>query len=99
MTAGLGIRPQAIGAWVALHRAIADAARPTPCRADPDSWAEPVNPEHADAAAALCQRCPVIDACRRFADANTERTGIWAGTNRTPKRGRPKAAAQNGTAA
>lgn len=91
MSALFGIRPDALNAWRALHAAISDADRPTPCRDEPDTWADPATAELADLAANLCGRCPALTACQIFAELNHERSGIWAGSNRSPKRGRPAA--------
>lgn len=33
---GIGVRPAAVPSWRRLHAALADADRPTPCRADPE---------------------------------------------------------------
>lgn len=97
MNAGLGIRPAAIPAWLELHRAIA-AAGPTPCSANPDSWTDYRDEETTAAAADLCQGwCPVLALCHAFATTNRETSGVWAGRNRTPKRGRPAAETQEST--
>lgn len=91
MSAILGIRDDALLAWRALHDAIADAPRPTPCSSEPDTWADPPTAELAATAAALCGRCPALAECHLFADLNREQAGVWAGQIRTPKRGRPAA--------
>lgn len=88
MSPGLGIRADAISAWTALHRGIAECGS-TPCEANPDRWAEPATPELAEWAAHRCQQCSVIELCSTFAVANRESAGIWGGQLRTPKRGRP----------
>ncbi|WP_353647959.1 WhiB family transcriptional regulator [Nakamurella sp. A5-74] len=89
MSAILGIRADALPAWRALHDAIADADRPTPCRSEPDTWSDPATTELADYAATLCGRCPAVEQCRIFADLNREPAGVWAGALRAPRRGRP----------
>lgn len=98
MSGILGVRADALPAWRALHDAISDAARPTPCRSEPDTWADPPTAELAATAAALCSRCPALEQCRAFADANNERAGVYAGQLRTPKRGRPDAEHKETTA-
>ncbi len=45
----------------------------------PDIWfAQKGTPEAAQAQR-ICQVCPLVDACRRAAQANHERYGIWGG--------------------
>lgn len=92
-----GIRPSAVGAWQALQRALLDLDRPTPCRADPDAWCDP-QPEDVDYTANLCRRCPVLAECDQFASVNRESSGIWAGRDRTPTRGRSAAQREDKTA-
>lgn len=43
-------------------------------------------------AARWCAGCPVLDACRQAAETNDERFGVWGGIDRTPAKGRRKAA-------
>lgn len=90
MTAGLGIRPSAVADWHRLHQALADADRPAPCSSLPDAWWSD-DDEMAELAVNLCRRCPVLAQCDAFATANGESSGIWAGVDRTPRRGRPAA--------
>ncbi len=86
-----GIRSSALPAWRRLHQALADADRPAPCRSDPDAWCDPPDQEAAEYAANLCARCPVLELCGQFANANRETSGIWGGRSRVPTRGRPAA--------
>lgn len=95
---GLGVRPAALPAWQRLQAALAQLDGPTPCRADPDAWADPSDAEVAEMAEHLCQRCPVIELCGIFADANKENAGVWAGRNRQPKPGRPAVQSKEETA-
>lgn len=97
MSAGLGIRAAAIPAWLALHRAIEETG-PTPCADDPDRWADPITPAVAEYAAHQCGRCLVLDLCSTFATTNREKTGIYAGKDRTPRRDRPVADTKEKTA-
>ena len=59
---------------------------------DPELW-HPVG--HGEAtqrqiahAINICHGCPVVDACRTFADHNREEHGIWGGILRTPETAR-----------
>lgn len=90
MTSAFGIRPAAAPAWLDLQHALLALPSPTPCAADPDAWCDP-RPEDVDYTANLCRRCPVLALCDRFATANRERSGIWAGSGRAPRLGRPAA--------
>lgn len=87
---GLGIREAALPAWLALHGALVALHRPVSCRASPDAWTDP-RPADVANTANLCLRCPVFALCNRFATANRETAGIWAGRSREPKRRRPAA--------
>lgn len=87
---GLGIRPAALPAWLALHGALMALHHPVPCRASPDAWTDP-RPEDVAYTANLCRHCPVLAECGAFATVNREISGIWAGSDRTPTRGRPAA--------
>lgn len=86
-----GVKASALPAWERLQQALGRLDRPTVCRTDPDRWADPGDAETAEYAANLCRRCPVIEECSTFATANQEISGIWAGIDRTPQRGRPAA--------
>jgi len=91
VTSSFGIRTAALPAWHRLHLALADAAGPAPCSSLPDAWWSD-DDELIELAVNLCGRCPVIAECAAFAIANKESSGgIWAGKQRTPKRGRPAA--------
>ena len=90
VTVELGIATAAAGTFRSLAAALGRLDQPTPCYADPETWTSPgVDPEAAALAEQLCRRCPVLAECGQFADANHERSGIWAGRNRTPRPGRP----------
>ncbi len=95
---GLGIRTAALPAWRDLHVALSNTDRPTPCQANPDAWTGDGDSDMADAAAQLCQEwCPALAECNTFATVNRESSGIWAGIDRTPRRGRPAAQRQEET--
>lgn len=83
---------EAAAAHELLSQALADLAdRGTvpPCATDPERWCGEDHDEHLEAAA-LCQGCPVFDACA-VASAG-ESHGVWAGRclskthGRTPQR-------------
>ncbi len=83
----LTIRPEAVNAWHALSAALVeleDEGRQTICRTDPDPFTSEDEDERTEAAAACCA-CPVINACRTFADANEEPAHVWGGVDRTPR--------------
>ncbi len=88
MRARLGIRTAARPAWQRLQHALLDLDRPVPCRADPDAWTSD-DVEQRAIASRTCSSCLVIRLCDAFANVNREAGGIWAGRERTPKRGRP----------
>ena len=61
-----------LGAWV----------RSAACRdEEPELWFSP-DPSNVATAQAICARCPVRPQCSAAADANAERWGVWAGTDR-----------------
>ncbi len=90
MTSAFGIRAAAVPSWLALHFALLALPSPTPCAADPDSFTDP-RPDDVAYLTGLCTGCPVLAECNAFATANKESAGIWAGKERTPRRGRPAA--------
>ncbi|MFF1272533.1 WhiB family transcriptional regulator [Streptomyces marokkonensis] len=51
----------------------------------------------ARAALALCRRCPVLSACRRWAVEHGEDNGIWGATTAAQRRAIRRAAADEGT--
>lgn len=51
----------------------------------PDLWFSEI-PEDQALAVAICSGCPVRRVCHVKAEANRERFGIWAGTDRTEVR-------------
>ncbi len=85
-TARLGIRPSALPAWRRLQEALDGAA--VPCTGDPDAWWSE-DPDVRAYAARACIDCVAIERCGRFAEANRETAGVWAGVDRTPTAGRP----------
>lgn len=97
MTGTLGIRAEALPAWLDLQHGLGRLHRPVPCRSDPDSWTDP-RPEDVASTAAQCTGCSVLAFCEVFATANGERSGIWAGRSRVPRRGRPANQPERNTA-
>ena len=79
-------------------------AQPTPewmtdglCRqSDGEAWF-PENGAHADAAVAICRRCPVRTQCLDYALAHDERFGVWGGL--TPNEREPLRRKRNGLCA
>ncbi len=56
------------------------------CRGiDPDVFF-PVTEEDADEAKAICNACPVREACLEFALAAREKEGVWGGTTERERR-------------
>lgn len=50
------------------------------CAADPEAWTgDSLTADQREAAIHQCLACPVLDACRRYADAVDPLVGIWAG--------------------
>ena len=83
-----GVRAAALPAWEALRTALFSTDEPVPCRNDPDAWFSD-DPDVREYAAAHCWSCPVLAECGRFATANQETAGVWAGMDRTRSAGRP----------
>ena len=50
-----------------------------PCIEDPEGGWTSGNAEAAQRAAALCEICPALAACRAYIDAHPEPAGVWAG--------------------
>lgn len=98
MTTAFGIRPAALPAWESLRLALMSLDRPVPCRAAPQVWTSDDPAERAIASRA-CSDCPVITLCAEFARLNRETAHVWAGLDRTPRRGRPPAAQTEGVTA
>lgn len=91
----LTIRPEAIPAWHALSDALVQLeaeGRQVICRTDPDPFTSEDEDEREDAAAA-CSYCPVVNACRSFAEANKETDHVWGGIDRTSRTHKRKAVA------
>jgi WhiB family redox-sensing transcriptional regulator len=56
------------------------------CRGiDPDIFF-PVTDEEAEPAKAICEACPVREACLEFALAAREREGVWGGATERERR-------------
>lgn len=53
---------------------------------EPGDDARAMTPEQVDAAKALCLDCPMIDACRAYANAVKPVCGVWAGEEWEPVR-------------
>lgn len=78
------IRPAALLAWRRLQEALDDAG-PTACR-DRIEWISP-DAASIEYAERRCAGCPVIRQCGDYADAGRERTGVWGGQSKTPRKG------------
>ena len=51
-----------------------------PCSADPELWTgDSLTADQREAAIHQCLACPVLDACRRYADTVDPLVGIWGG--------------------
>lgn len=80
-----GIRPEAFPAWLSLAHALermSDDGRRPVCESSPEQWGADAKITARREAIEACGFCPVLDPCGRFADANRERWGVWAGVNR-----------------
>lgn len=82
----LSIPEAAIPAWERLAKVLDTVT--TPCQAMPDYWQ---TPEKATMhkAAQMCNSCPALVACKRYAQTAGEPSGVWGGTlpgRRTPAR-------------
>ncbi len=83
-----GVRPQAGNAWRALTDALnqlTDQGRQPVCATRPDQWASNASPAARRDAIEACTYCPVLAACRAFAEANDERQGVFGGRDFTPQ--------------
>ena len=80
------IRSTALPAWRRLQTALVDVDA-VPCR-DRIEW---ISAEAQDRqyAVAHCSRCPVLHQCGAYAQAAGERSGVWGGADRTPRKGAP----------
>ena len=56
------------------------------CRDVPTSWFFPSTTDGESRAVALCQRCPVRDACLRFAVEHDQWHGVWGATTERQRR-------------
>lgn len=73
--------------WLTLLDAIAsttDRGGSTPCLNDPEPFTSGSWQQRAEAAAA-CSHCPILSACRDYAEAQAESWHVWAGVDRTPR--------------
>ncbi len=83
-----GIRPKAVNAWLALTDALdrlTDEGRSSVCATRPDQWTSDASPAARKDAIEACTYCPVMAACRAFAEANREPQGVFGGRDFTPK--------------
>lgn len=88
-SAVLGIRPEAIPAWLALGAALdrlSDQGQHPVCHQRPDQWSQDAKPYARQDAVEACTYCPIKNACGAFADANVEVSGVWGGRDRSPCR-------------
>lgn len=80
-----GVRHEAMPAWLslahALDRMASDRRRPL-CEGNPEQWGGDAPASARQEAAEACSWCPVLGPCSRFAEANNERQGVWAGIDR-----------------
>ena len=73
------------GAALVLQHAldeIANAGRSTPCQADPNPFTSD-DPEERQEAAEACAGCPVLLACRHYAQTAEEPFHVWGGIDHT----------------
>lgn len=56
-----------------------------PCAAGTHEWMSE-NRQEQRKAASLCRSCPVLDACRNYAVAAGETTGVWGATTPADRR-------------
>lgn len=70
--------------------ALEDAGKPWPCRGS-SLWISD-DAEDREAAARLCETCPVLAQCRAAGDELAATSGVWGGTPRgnAGRRGRPR---------
>jgi hypothetical protein len=90
MTTSHPVKPSALDAWLALLMALfglTDRGQSTPCQRDPEPFTSEDKHER-EAAAAQCTHCLVLDACRKYAEANAEPHHVWAGIDRSRKASR-----------
>lgn len=93
--AAFGIHPDAVNAWLALADALdrlTDDGRRPVCESRPDQWSGDATPSARADAAEACTYCPVMAACRAFAEANHEPQGVFGGRDFTRGRSRRAAA-------
>lgn len=62
----------------------------TPCHRDPERWFSHRS-DDIDTAKLACHGCPILAACREYADLADERHGVWGGVDRTRRRNRKAA--------
>lgn len=56
------------------------------CREAPTGWFFPATDDAEQRAVALCQTCPVQEACLRFAVEQEQWHGVWGGTTERERR-------------
>ena len=82
---GITTTPATVVAYARLLGELA-AAGGSPCHANPERWqANERNPEAAEAVA-LCETCPVLDACRSYALSAGEPFGVWGALTAADRR-------------
>jgi hypothetical protein len=79
----IGIRPEAIRAWVNLTAALDRLEAPPICQGvSRDAWTSDDKEDRVAAAAAcLFSRCPVMALCLEYADLNSERWHVFGGVD------------------
>lgn len=92
----LEIPPGAVSQWRALREAL--AVREPPCSFDPELWHSRAADDIA-AASDACRYCHAFTACDSYATAANERSGVWAGHDRsrrpTPSRSQKETRCQD----
>ncbi|UKA65437.1 WhiB family transcriptional regulator [Arthrobacter sp. FW306-05-C] len=87
--AGTLPRPHRQQLHAALIAAVTRHRHNVPCltTAPGLDWLDP-DPDTQQAAAALCDRCPALQACRRYAATTRRVPGTWAGTTEADRKQR-----------
>ncbi|GAB3562395.1 WhiB family transcriptional regulator [Spelaeicoccus albus] len=73
----INIPEAAMPAWDRLAKVLETTQ--TPCQAMPDYWQTPEKATMRKAAQ-MCNSCPALQACARYARTAGEPSGVWGGT-------------------
>lgn len=82
----VGIRPEALPAWLSLSAALdrmAEDGQTPVCHQRPDQWSSDASEHARRDAAEACGFCPARSACHAFGLVN-EKHGVWGGHDLTP---------------